>query len=245
MHVHVCSFFQATSHDQLGDPCGGYTCYPTENTTYDVNQSAMDWRSRQAFQKTGMLAPRLLFCRYQGFVEQHQDPDPQVEDGSIMGSAFLHGVEDRQKNRCVLLVTFLQVTKRQLMHIYGVEAAEEAAEQPAAAGAPNEAKAQAPKGAAEQLAAAAAPNEAKPHAPVGGPKEAKPHAPVGGAEEAKPQATKEGKEKARQQPAEQWLRPGVTIPGWDAESDDSSSGGHFATFFAGEIGELTDVELKG
>ena len=121
--VHVCSFFQATSHDQLGDPGGGYTCpcYPAENTTYDVNQSAMEWRSRQAFQKTGMLAPRLLFCRYQGFVEQHQDP--QVEDGRIMGSAFPHGTEDRQKNRCVLLVTFLQVTNRQLMHIYGIEAA--------------------------------------------------------------------------------------------------------------------------
>ena len=56
-------------------------------------------------------------------MEQHQDPDPQVEDGRIMGSAFLHGAEDRQKNRCVLLVTFLQVTNRQLMHIYGVEAA--------------------------------------------------------------------------------------------------------------------------
>ena len=37
-----------------------------------------------------------------------------------MGSAIVHGAEDRQKNRCVLLVTFLQVTKRQLMHIYGV-----------------------------------------------------------------------------------------------------------------------------
>ena len=85
VHVHVCSFFQATSHDQLGDPCGGYTCYPAENTTYDVTQSAMDWRRRQAFQKTGMLAPRLLFCRYQGFVEQHQDPDPQVEDGPHHG----------------------------------------------------------------------------------------------------------------------------------------------------------------
>ena len=41
VHVHVCSFFQATSYDQLGAPCGGY---PAENTTYDVNQSAMDWR---------------------------------------------------------------------------------------------------------------------------------------------------------------------------------------------------------
>ena len=44
MHVHVCSFFQAPSHDQLGDPYGGYTCYGAEKTTYDVNQSAMDWR---------------------------------------------------------------------------------------------------------------------------------------------------------------------------------------------------------
>ena len=40
-----------------------------------------------------------------------------------MGSAHLHGAEDRQKNSSVLLVTFLQVTNRQLMHIYGVEAA--------------------------------------------------------------------------------------------------------------------------
>ena len=40
-----------------------------------------------------------------------------------MGSAFLHGAEDRQRNRWVLLVTFLQVTNRQLMHIYSVEAA--------------------------------------------------------------------------------------------------------------------------
>ena len=120
MHVHVCSFFQATSHHQLGDPCGGY---PAENTTYDVNQSAMDRRRTQAFQKTGISAPRLLFCSYQGFVEQHQDPDPHVEGGRIMGSAFLHCAEDMQKNRCVLLVTSLQVTNRQLMHIYGVEAA--------------------------------------------------------------------------------------------------------------------------
>ena len=44
--VHVCSFFKATSHDQLGDPCGGYTCpcYPSEKTTYDVNKSALEWR---------------------------------------------------------------------------------------------------------------------------------------------------------------------------------------------------------
>ena len=53
VHVHVCFFFQAASHDQLGAPYGGY---PAENTTYDVNQSAMDWRRRQAFQKTSMSA---------------------------------------------------------------------------------------------------------------------------------------------------------------------------------------------
>ena len=68
--------------------------------------------------------------------------------------------------------------------------------------------------------------------------EAKPQAPKEAGKEAKPQATKKAKEK------EQWLRPGVTIPSWDAESDDSSSGGHSATFSAGEIGELTDVELE-
>ena len=57
----------------------------------------MEWRSRQAFQETGTLAPRPLFCRYQEFVEQPEDPDPQVENGRIMGSAFVHGAEDRQK----------------------------------------------------------------------------------------------------------------------------------------------------
>ena len=31
--------FRRHRHDQLGAPCGGY---PAENTTYDVNQSAMD-----------------------------------------------------------------------------------------------------------------------------------------------------------------------------------------------------------
>ena len=80
--------------------------------------------------------------------------------------------------------------------------------------------------------------EAKPQAPVGGAKEAKPQAPKEAAKEAKPQATKKAKEK------EQWLRPGVAIPSYEAESDDSSSGGHSATFSAGEIGEMTDVELE-
>ena len=42
MHVHVCSFFQAPSHDQLGGPYGGYTCYRAERATCDVNQSAME-----------------------------------------------------------------------------------------------------------------------------------------------------------------------------------------------------------
>ena len=42
LHVHVCSFFQASSHDQLGDPYGGYTCYRAAKATYDVNQSAME-----------------------------------------------------------------------------------------------------------------------------------------------------------------------------------------------------------
>ena len=79
---------------------------------------------------------------------------------------------------------------------------------------------------------------------MGGAKEAKPLAPKEAGKEATPQATKEAKEKARQHPGEQWLRPGVTIPGWDAECDDSSSGGHSATFSAGEIGELTHVELE-
>ena len=86
--------------------------------------------------------------------------------------------------------------------------------------------------------------EAKPQAPVEAAKEAKPQAPKEAAKEAKPQATKEAKEKARQQLAEERLRAGVTIAGWDAESDDSSSGGHSATFFAGEIAELTDVEQE-
>ena len=40
------------------------------------------------------------------------------------------------------------------------------------------------------------------------------------------------------------MRPGVTIPGYEADTDDSSSGGHSATFSAGEIGEMTDVELE-
>ena len=39
---------------------------------------------------------------------------------------------------------------------------------------------------------------------------------------------------------EQWLRPGVTIPGRDAQSDDSSSNGHSA----GEVGEPTALELE-
>ena len=116
------------------------------------------------------------------------------------------------------------------------QAPKEAAKQPAPA---------APKEAAKEPAAAAAPEEAttlkeaEPQAPEEAATEAKPQAPKEAAKEAKPQATKEAKEKA-----EEWLRPGVKIPGWDAESDDSSSGGHSATFSAGEIGELTDVELE-
>ena len=137
------------------------------------------------------------------------------------------------------------------------QAPKEAAKQPAAAttpeeaAAPKEAEPQAPEEAAEQPAAAAAPKEAKPQAPKvaskqppAPPKEAKPQAPVDAAKEAKPQATKEAKERARQQPAEQWLQGGATIPGWDAESEATSSGGHSATFSAGEIAELTDVEQE-
>ena len=49
-----------------------------------------------------------LFCRYQEFVEQQEDLVPQVENGRIMGSAW----HQRQaKNRCVLLATFLQVSR--------------------------------------------------------------------------------------------------------------------------------------
>ena len=114
------------------------------------------------------------------------------------------------------------------------EAAKEAKPQAPVGGA-KEAKPQAPKEAAKEV---------EPQLPLGAAKEAKPQASKDAAKEAKPQATKEAKEMARQQPAEHWLRPGVTIPGWDAESDDSSSGGHSATFSAGEIGELTDVELE-
>ena len=38
-----------------------------------------------------------IFCMYHQFVEQHQDPDPQVHNGRIMGSASLDGSEDKQK----------------------------------------------------------------------------------------------------------------------------------------------------
>ena len=30
-------------------------------------------------------------------MEEHQEPDPQVEDGRIMGSTSLNGAEDKQK----------------------------------------------------------------------------------------------------------------------------------------------------
>ena len=36
-----------------------------------------------------------LLCRYQEFVKQQEDLDPQVENGRIMGSASLDGAEDR------------------------------------------------------------------------------------------------------------------------------------------------------
>ena len=39
------------------------------------------------------------------------------------------------------------------------------------------------------------------------------------------------------------MQPGVSIPGWGAQEDDSSSSGHSATFSAGEIAELTEVGL--
>ena len=97
-----------------------------------------------------------------------------------------------------------------------------------------EAKPQAPKEAAK---------DAQPQAPKQAAEEAKPQAPKEAAKEAKPQAPKEAKEKARQQPAEEWLQAGGTIPGCEADSEDTSSGGHSATFSAGEIAELTDVEL--
>ena len=104
-----------------------------------------------------------------------------------------------------------------------------------------EAKPQAPKEAAKEAKPQApkeAAQEAKPQAPLGGAKEAKPQAPKEAAKEAKPQATKKAKEK------EQWLRPRVTIPGYEADSDDSSPGGHSATLSAGEIAEMTEVELE-
>ena len=104
-----------------------------------------------------------------------------------------------------------------------------------------EAKPQAPKEAAKEAKPEPpkeAAQEAKPQAPGGGAKEAKPQAPKEAAKEAKPQATEKAKEK------EHWLRPGVTIPGYEADTGDSSSGGHSATLSAGEIAEMTDVELE-
>ena len=104
-----------------------------------------------------------------------------------------------------------------------------------------EAKPQAPKEAgkgAEPQQPQEAAQEAKPQPPFGGAKEAKPQAPKEAAKEAKPQATEKAKEN------EHWLQPGVTIPGYEADTDDSSSGGHSATLFAGEIAEMTDVALE-
>ena len=72
---------------------------------------------------------------------------------------------------------------------------------------------------------------------MGGAKEAKPQAPKEAAKEPKPQATEKAKEEHR-------LRPGVTIPGYEAGTDDSSSGGHSTTLSAGEMAEMTDVELE-
>ena len=132
------------------------------------------------------------------------------------------------------------------------EAAKEAKPQPPKEAA-KQAKPQAPKDAAKEAEPQAlkeAAKEAKPQAPKEAAQESKPQAPVGGAKEAKPQAPKEAAKKAKPQATkkakekEQWLRPGVTIPGYEAESDDSSSRGHSATFSAGEIGEMTDVELE-
>ena len=40
------------------------------------------------------------------------------------------------------------------------------------------------------------------------------------------------------------MRPGVTIPGYEADTDDFSSFGDSATLSAGEIAEMTDVELQ-
>ena len=47
-----------------------------------------------------------LFCRYQEFVEQQEDLDPQVENGRIMGSASPDGAEDRQKTGVFCLPLF-------------------------------------------------------------------------------------------------------------------------------------------
>ena len=109
MHVHVCSFFQATSHDKLGDPCGGYTCYPAEKTTYDVNRSAMDWRRRQA-KKTGVFCLS-LFCRSPtGSSCTFTALRWRATDCFRMASEFFLGAEDRQKNRSVLLATLQGVS---------------------------------------------------------------------------------------------------------------------------------------
>ena len=138
------------------------------------------------------------------------------------------------------------------------QAAKEVATQPAEATAPKKAKPQAPKEAVKQRAVAAAPKQAKPQAPKEAAKQpAKPPAEAAptkkaqqqvaqkapGTKESKLQAPREAKKKAGQHPAEEWLQPGVSIPGWGAESDDFSSAGHSATFSAREIAELTDLEL--
>ena len=47
-----------------------------------------------------------LFCRYQELVEQQEDPNPQVENGRIMGSASLDGAEDRQKTGVLCMPLF-------------------------------------------------------------------------------------------------------------------------------------------
>ena len=57
-----------------------------------------------------------LFCRYQDFVEPHQDPDPQVHNGRIMSSASLDGAEERQKTGVFCLPHFCRFSA-QVQHL--------------------------------------------------------------------------------------------------------------------------------
>ena len=109
--MHVCSFFQATSHDQLGDPCRGCKCpcSPSEKTTYDVNQAhwngAEDRHSKQV-----CWCPGHFSAGIKNFWSNKKTLTLKLRMAASWAAHFGVALKTDKKQVCFACPTFLQVT---------------------------------------------------------------------------------------------------------------------------------------